>query len=197
MSTEKKVEEEAEEEGEEEEVEEEVEEEEEDKPSSTIKSKPLLRTTKFLTDLEKRLKIKLRIHSESAQYYDRRNMSITLPSIIITSFSGIASFLGTSSYITSESAKNTFSLSVGMMASVSTLLQAFSSSLKWNVKADIHRTAAEEFSKILIKVRFELGDPENNSSKFIDEIEQKLLEIQNNCKYFAPNHIINKWDPLD
>ena len=36
-----------------------------------------------------------------------------------------------------------------------------------------------------------------NDPNFIQYLENKILEIQNNCKYFPPQFIEDKYDPLN
>ena len=70
-------------------------------------------------------------------------------------------------------------------------MQSFSSAFKFSTKAEMHRTAAEEYNKLIIRIKFEIADP--NEPKFIEEIENKILEIQGNCKYFPPQKICDKY----
>ena len=144
----------------------------------------------LLTESKDRLQELKWIHARSAQYYDKMNNIFVIPTILITSFSGMASFLSTSAMV-SEDSKTTFGISVGIMASVSSLLQSMSSAYKFSTKAEMHRTAAEEYNKLLVKISFEMADP--NEEDFIETLEQKLLEIQNNCKYFPPQHICDRY----
>ena len=145
----------------------------------------------LLKDSKDRLNELKWVHARSAQYYDKMNNLFVLPTILITSISGIASFLSTSSII-NEDTKTTFGISVGVMASISSLLQSMSSAYKFGTKAEMHRTAAEEYNKLIVKISFEIADP--NESKFIENLESKLLEIQSNCKYFPPQNICDKYN---
>ena len=144
----------------------------------------------LLQDSLKRLKELKWVHSRSAQHYDKMNNLFVLPTIFITSVSGMASFLSTSSVVADDT-KTTFGISVGIMASVSSLLQSLSSAYKYGTKAEMHRTAAEEYNKLLVKISFEIADP--NDEDFIDNLEAKLLEIQSNCKYFPPQSIVDQY----
>ena len=144
----------------------------------------------LLKDSQERLKELKWVHARSAQHYDKMNNIFVLPTILITSISGMASFLSTSSMI-GENTKTTFGISVGVMASVSSLLQSMSSAYKFGTKAEMHRTAAEEYNKLIVKISFEMADP--NESKFIENLESKLLEIQSNCKYFPPQSICDRY----
>jgi len=144
----------------------------------------------LLKESSERLKELKWVHSRSAQYYDKMHNLFVIPTILITSISGMASFLSTSSVI-SDDTKTVFGISVGVMASVSSLLQSMSSAYKYGTKAEMHRTAAEEYNKLIVKISFEMADP--NEPKFIENLESKLLEVQGNCKYFPPQSICDKY----
>jgi hypothetical protein len=144
----------------------------------------------LLRESSARLKELKWVHSRSAQYYDKMHNVFVIPTILITSISGMASFLSTSSVIT-EDTKTVFGIGVGVMASVSSLLQSMSSAYKYGTKAEMHRTAAEEYNKLIVKISFEMADP--NEPKFIENLESKLLEVQSNCKYFPPQSICDKY----
>lgn len=144
----------------------------------------------LLNDSTERLKELKWVHSRSAQYYDRMNNGFVIPTIFITSVSGIASFLSTSSVI-SEDSKTFFGISVGILASLSSLLQSMSSAYNFSTKAEMHRTAASEYDKWVVKIKHEIANP--NEPEFIENLETKILEIQGNCKYFPPQHICDKY----
>ena len=113
------------------------------------------------------------------------------PSVCITAFSSIASFLTTST-IVSNNMKTGLSISVGVFASVSTLLQSISSSCNYSTKSELHRTATEEYDKLITKINFEIEMP--NEKDFIEQMENKILDIQNKCKYIPPQFIIDEYD---
>ena len=65
------------------------------------------------------------LHTLSSQYFDKMHYYIIGPSVAITALSGIASFLSTSQFVTAD-AQNAFGISVGIVASLSTVLQSIS-----------------------------------------------------------------------
>jgi hypothetical protein len=148
--------------------------------------------TEFLKSYTNRLDISKKIHIGSAQYYDRLNSWISTPSILITSLSGIMSFLATSTVVP-DSYTAGFGITVGVLSATSTLLQTLSSSYKYSTKAEMHRTAADQYEQLIVKMRFELANPDD--PKFIEDLEAKILEIQKNCKYFPPQSICDKHNP--
>jgi hypothetical protein len=148
------------------------------------------KTFKFYKKKIQQLKKEIYIHSLSSSYYSKLHFRLCAPSIIITSLSGIASFLS-SSKIVNDDYKTSISLSVGILASISTMFQSFSSTLNYSTKAKIHRETADHYEKLLTKIEFEIELP--NEENFINDLEKTILDIQNKCKYFPPKHIIDSY----
>jgi len=144
----------------------------------------------FYKKLLKRLQKLRYIHNRSSEYYVKLNYRIIGPSIVITSLSGIASFLSTSEIINSGT-QNVFGISVGVLAAISTLLQSISGSCGFGNKSEAHRTAAEEYNKLMVRLKFEMEMP--NEEDFTDKIEIDILNIQNKCNYFPPQFIVDEW----
>jgi hypothetical protein len=145
---------------------------------------------KFFRRLQKRL-LKLKyIHSNAATYFDKLNFYIFAPSITITAISSIGSFLSTASFI-AEDTQNIFGISVGVLASGSAMLQSLASACKYNVKAESHRAAADEYDRLLTRLQFEMEMP--NEENFMDDFEKEILDVQNKCKYFPPQFIIDRY----
>jgi hypothetical protein len=145
---------------------------------------------KFYEKLEDRLKKLRYVHSRSAEHYEKMNIYVFGPSITITALSGIASFLSTSDFIETE-ARNGLGVTVGVLASISSMLQAIASSSKYHAKIESHRSAAEQFNSLLTRLRFEMELP--NEENFTDEIEKQILEIKNKCNFFSPQFIIDEY----
>ena len=144
----------------------------------------------FYKQVLNRLKKLRYIHSQSAKYYEKLNLKIFAPSITITAISGVASFLSTSDFIGNET-QTAFGISVGILASISAMLQSLASTCKYNAKAEAHRFAAEEYNKLTVRLKFEMEMP--NEEDFTDNLEKEILEIKNKCKYFPPQFIIEEW----
>ena len=144
---------------------------------------------KFFRRLQKRL-LKLKyIHSHAATYFDKLNFYIFAPSITITAISSIGSFLSTASFI-AEDTQNIFGISVGVLASGSAMLQSLASACKYNVKAESHRAAADEYDRLLTTLQFEMEMP---NEKNLSTNLKKKLDVQNKCKYFPPQFIIDSY----
>ena len=147
------------------------------------------RTHKFYKKLYKRINDLVEVHNASSNYYAQMQKYIFGPSIMITCLSGIGSFLSTSDLV-EEKSQNAFGITVGVLASISTLLQSLGSAYRFSAKEDAHRMAAEEYNKLGVKLKFEMEMP--NEEDFADNLEAQILDIQNKCNYFAPQHIVEQ-----
>ena len=132
-----------------------------------------------------------KIHVESASYYSKLHLKIYAPSIIITGISGIGSFLSSSSMFSNDTQMG-MAIGVGVLASVSTVIQSFASAVDYNTKAKMHREAGEDYDKLITKVEFELEMP--NEEDFLDNLETTILDIQNKCQYAPPKHIVEQYE---
>lgn len=130
------------------------------------------------------------IHSQSADHYEKRHFRIFFPNITITALSGIASFLSTSQFIDNNT-QTAFGITVGVLASVSALVQSVASVTRYSAKAEAHQLAADEYNKLLTRLKFEMEMP--NEPDFIDTLEESILDIQNKCNYFPPQSIVNQY----
>ena len=150
-----------------------------------------LNRNRFFNMMLKRLRKKKYIHNRASNYFNNMQKYIMYPSVCITAFSSIASFLSTSNIVT-DNMKTGLSISVGVFASVSTLLQSISSSCNYSTKSELHRTATEEYDKLITKINFEMEIP--NEKDFVEKMENKILDIQNKCKYIPPQFIIEEYE---
>ena len=130
------------------------------------------------------------IHSQSANHFEKLHFRIFFPNITITAFSGIASFLSTSQFVTNET-QTAFGITVGILASISALVQSVASVTRYSAKAEAHQLAADEYSKLLTRLKFEMAMP--NEPDFIDTLEEAILDVQNKCNYFPPQSIVNNY----
>lgn len=131
------------------------------------------------------------IHTRSSQYYDKMNYYIFGPSIAITAISGIASFLSTSDFIDQDT-QNGFGVAVGVIASVSSVMQAIAGACNFSAKREAHRAAAEQYNNLIVKTKFEIEMP--NEEDFADKLEGLILDIQAKCNFFAPQKIVDDYN---
>lgn len=149
----------------------------------------------FYICMKKRIEKAIWIHIQSARYFDTLHFRLFAPSITITALSGIASFLS-SSEIISKTTQTSFAIAVGVMSSLSTMIQSVVSTMKYSAKADAHRLAADEYTQLLTRVKFEIEMP--NERNFGEILEKKILDIQHKCKYFPPQHIVDSYkEPIN
>lgn len=146
---------------------------------------------KFLEKMSERLQILKNLHFECAEYYSRRNFYLYAPSIFITGASALISFLSSTS-IVPMNYHSTFSIIVGVLTVGSTMIQSFSTNLKYDAKKEANEIAAEEYNKLLTKLQCEIFQP--NEPNFINNLENNILEIKNKCKYFPPQLIYKKYE---
>jgi hypothetical protein len=141
------------------------------------------RSKHFLTEYIDRLEELKWVHSRASEYYEKANLYITLPAIVLTSISGVISLVSAtgqpSSTFTYVSA-----ISIGVSASISSLFQTLSTTLQFNTKSDQHRNVADRYGKIITKIKFEFIDHSNED--FMMELENQIIEVQNMCKFFPP-----------
>jgi hypothetical protein len=142
------------------------------------------RSKRFLTDYTERLEELIWVHSKSAEYYERRHNCITIPSIILTSASAVVSLLASSSSA-SPAFHYSSAVSVGVIAAVSSVFQALSSTLKFGTKAELHREVADRYNKIVTTIKFEIID-NHTEDNFMADLEKQVLDVQNYCKYLPP-----------
>lgn len=144
-----------------------------------------LTTNSKLEKLLNNLKQKYTLFSRSSQYYERLNLKMICPAILISAFSSIASFMSTSETLDTNT-KQYFGITVGILTIISTMLQSISGSCSFNTKRDAFLNAADQCEKLITNVEFELEMPDEDKYDFFNKIETKLLEIQEKCKYLPP-----------
>jgi len=149
------------------------------------------KNNKFYKIMTERLRKKKFTHSNASNYYNKLQKYVMYPSIGITALSSIASFISTSEYVGSD-VQNGFSLSVGILVSISTLLQSISASCDYATKSELHGSAAQEYDKLITKLLFEIELPDEE--EFVKTMENSILEIQSKCKFIPPQFIIDDYD---
>ena len=145
----------------------------------------------FYKKLSERLDKLCYVHSQSAKHFDKLNKKIKIPSIAITALSSMLSFLSSSQYVGSNAIPG-FAISVGILTSIAALLQSISHAYNFNTKSEAHRIAADEYNELRTKVQFEMEMP--NEKDFVNKLEKKMITIQNKCKYYPPQFIIEAYD---
>ena len=144
---------------------------------------------KIYESLEKYCNLKRQTHWMCARHYACMDKYFSVPSIVLSSLSGIGSFLASIAYF--EEYSTVFTVSVGVMASVTTLFQSFSNAFEYSTRAEAHQNATEAFDQIITKLKFERLNPvkEADPGEFIDGIEKQIVETKQRCKYIVPDWI--------
>ena len=133
------------------------------------------------------------INNISAEYYGRMNRRVVIPSITISAISSILSFMATSDIITS-SAKSYLSLSVGILTIAITASQTMSNSLGFSVRTEAFSKAADEYNKIIVRLKMKHIDCDKAEiDELLEDIEDKVVDIANNTKFLPPSWVYEKW----
>jgi len=150
----------------------------------------------ILEKLQEFCKFKRDTHNEASKIFFNKNLCFVLPSILITALSGILSFLASSSEINADIGV-WFSITVGILSSISTFLQSFSGAMDFGGKTEGHTQAREEYDNILTIINFEINNPkesEENPDDFYDKIKKNIIDIKQKCKYQVSDSINKKYN---
>ncbi len=139
-----------------------------------------------------RLKKERYLNQKASSYYDKLQFRFTIPSILITALSGIASFLGTSTLVSNDT-QNILNISVGVFTSLSSLMQSISASCGYDSKKEDFKKAANEYNNLINKVKFEIDNPNENLDDFFNNIESEIEDIQKKCGKLPPLWIYQEW----
>lgn len=142
--------------------------------------------------LEKLCELKKKTHSMANKHYLCMNKYFLIPSVVLSSSSGIASFLASTEYF--KDYNLIFTISVGVASSITTLFQTFSNAFEFSTKAEAHQNAAESYDQLLTQIRFEKMSPNSNPDTFINTIEKQILDTKQRCKYIVPEFIETEYN---
>lgn len=151
-----------------------------------------IKKNKIYHYLLEQLKKNKYVYSKSSEYYRYMNLYMIIPCLLLGTISSILSFVSSSSTFT-ESNKNYSAISVGVIASISTLLQSINSTIGFSVKNELFEKSASEYAKLIIKVEFEMLAPNENYQEFVNDIEDQMNKIQQSCKYFPPQFVLDDY----
>ena len=105
-------------------------------------------------------------------YFEEKSLHLTVPTILLTTIGSIASFLSASSFFTEES-RVILNLGIGVIGSIASLMQTLGTAFKFSTKSEMFRSAAEQYDKLIIEIKFELT--RHNDKHFIDTLEKKNI----------------------
>jgi hypothetical protein len=163
----------------------------------TITGKKMIDNYKLMKSIQEYAYTKRTVHWMSSKFYYKRNMYFVIPSVVITSISGVISFLAASDYFNNDSDSNVstvMTLIVGGLSSLSTLIQSFSNACGYASKAEAHQNAVESYDQLATKVRFKtINSGPEIDQRFITDLEVQVSEIKQRCKYLVPEWIENEY----
>ena len=113
-------------------------------------------------------------HSEKERHHAKRDKIINVLSVCLTAITGRSAIFGS---INSETQQTCWLVSTaGVIALISTLLQAIHKSLEDGVRAEQHRFALKHYTKMRIGLETLIGDI-RNFEKFEDLSDKELYSI--------------------
>tara|TARA_B110000285_G_scaffold156849_1_gene174996 strand:+ start:10304 stop:11206 length:903 start_codon:yes stop_codon:yes gene_type:complete len=142
-------------------------------------------------------------HAASQRHFDKLNAIFFWPSIGLTSLTSAASFLSSNF----DEHRTGFNVSIGIMASLSTLIVALSETYRYGSKAEQHGQASESYENLRTKLFFKSVQLQTNISgnenepamsacefkAFFTSVEDQITEIARQCKDLVPNSIIQDY----
>jgi hypothetical protein len=140
-------------------------------------------------------------HAVSQRHFHRLNAVFFWPSIVLTSMISAVSFASSNF----EEYRTWFNVSIGIMASMSTLIVALSETYRYGAKSEQHGLASESYqilrTKLFFKsiqLRFDIEKKKPVMSMcdfkvFFANIESRITEIARQCKDLVPNSILQDY----
>ena len=149
--------------------------------------------TNICSALKKRIKKYRFTHNASGQYYGKLYQRLSIPTIVLTGLASMGGFLS-SSEILGEDTKNAFTITIGVLGSCSTIIQAILHSCEFETKKKMFEKAADSYDILL--TRLECGCVNKSIEEIqdlISDIEKEIIKIKTDCKYLPPIGIIERW----
>lgn len=130
------------------------------------------------------------LHALAGSYYSEMSKKITAPTLVLSALSSIASFVASSEIIKNRW-KVVLTLSVGIMTTLTAMIQSFSSAYQFDIKANAHFKAADNYDQLITEIDFEKCYP--NDTKFFQNLEKRVLEVKGNCQFLVPSYIKSEY----
>jgi hypothetical protein len=90
-----------------------------------------------------------------------------------------------SSEVTDTDTGKIFTIVVGILTVIATMLQSLSNSLGYGTRSEMFRKSADVYDKLLTRVQFEINVPDEND--FLKKMEEKILFVKDECKFLPPD----------
>jgi len=146
-------------------------------------------TRQFLERMLGKLEYNKHVAIAASQYYERKSNELYLPAITIGALGGLLNVMLPS--LVAAPQLVICNAVVGTLIWIGTYLQTLLKNLKYGPMAEKFAGAAEQYDDLITKVHFEIYDPDEPD--FIKKLENKILEVQKQCKYRAPLFILEKY----
>jgi hypothetical protein len=117
------------------------------------------------------------LHKKSEQLYDNRRIIIDLPCIILATLNGATSIGSQSLFGGAEMA----SVGIGLVALFTATLQTIGSYFGWAKRAEAHRIASLQYSKLYRTIAVDLGLPRHerpNVKDFLKNVKDQYDRLQ-------------------
>jgi len=153
-------------------------------------SRPQLR---ILNKFRKRLEKEKYINNYASNYYGNMHNRFSIPGIIVSGVSSIASFLATSDMM-SDTVKTSISIGVGILAAGSTIIYSIANSYGFQSRRDSFQMSADAYDDLITQIEFEIVNPNEDFNEFCNSLETQILKIKTNCKYLPPLFIYKMYE---
>ena len=148
---------------------------------------------RILNKFRKRLDKEKYINNYASDYYGNMNNRFTIPGIMITGISSIASFLATSDIMNTDT-KTGITIGVGILAAGSTIIQSVATSFGFQARRDSFQMVSDAYDDLITKIEFEIINPNEEFNDFCNMLESAILKIKTDCKYLPPLFIQKKYE---
>lgn len=149
--------------------------------------------------LKKEIKKNRFTHNLAGKYYGNLYQKLTIPTIIITGLVSMGGFLASSELLPND-VKNGFTITVGVLGSISTIIQSVLHSCEYATKKKMFEQAADDYDTLLTKLNFLYSSRSNGTGENLNidgklgEIEEEVLKIKTKCIYLPPLFVIERWN---
>jgi hypothetical protein len=148
---------------------------------------------RILNKFRKRLDKEKYINNYASNYYGNMHNRFSIPGIIVSGVSSVASFLATSDMM-SDTGKTAISIGVGILAAGSTIIYSIAGSYGFQSRRDSFQMSADAYDDLITRIEFEIVNPNEKFNEFCNSLEAQILKIKTDCKYLPPLFIYKMYE---
>ena len=148
---------------------------------------------RILNKFRRRLDKEKYINNYASNYYGNMHNRLSIPGIIVSGVSSIASFIATSDMM-SDTSKTAISIGVGILAAGSTIIYSIANSYGFQSRRDSFQVSADAYDDLITRIEFEIVNPNENFNEFCNSLETQILKIKTDCKYLPPLFIYKMYE---